>query len=318
MGYSIVIPRRKTGEGKSFSCWSYVHNKRGNQKTHFLRRRADVVLPFDFEYHQPDTLKEAVELFQALDQKGLQPMYFSGGTELITLGRINLTYAGAVVDIKKIPEFLTVQTTEGHLILGSALTLTKVEETNAFPLLTKTASEVADHTARGKITLGGNICAQIFYREAVLPFLLAESEVVLAGSQGIRTVPINEIFYQELQLKRGEVLVQLVTDRRAVEAPFISIKRRQQWETGYPLITIAGLKADDMFRVAVSGLCPFPFRSQEIESLLNNRQISLNDRIKRVIEVLPQPILSDVEGSADYRIFVLKNLLLDVMNLLGE
>jgi aerobic carbon-monoxide dehydrogenase medium subunit len=279
---------------------------------------AGLVLPFDFDYYKPATLQEAIELYVSLHQQGKQPMFFLGGTELITLGRIDLLYTEAAIDIKNIPDVHVIHVTENQLILGSALTLTKIEEANIYPLLTKTVSEVADHTARGKITLGGNICAQIFYREAVLPFLLADSQVILAGPEGIRNVPINDIFHEDLKLNPGEVLVQLVTDKRAIEAPYISIKRRQQWETGYPLITIAGLAINNRIRIAISGLCPFPFRSLEVEGLLNNRQISMEERIGKAIEILPQPILDDVEGSADYRLFVLKNLMFDVMNVLGS
>src|SRR4051794_17363318 len=122
------------------------------------------MLPFDFEYYRPETLNEAVDLYRSLDQQGKQPMFFSGGTELITLGRIDLAYTEAVIDIKGIAECNIMQINDDHLFLGSTLTLTQIEEANRFPLLTKTASEVADHTARGKITLGGNICAQIYYR----------------------------------------------------------------------------------------------------------------------------------------------------------
>jgi CO/xanthine dehydrogenase FAD-binding subunit len=279
---------------------------------------AGLVLPFDFDYYKPATLQEAIELYFSLHQQGKQPMFFLGGTELITLGRIDLLYTDAAIDLKNIPDVHVIHVTENQLILGSALTLTKIEEANIFPLLTKTVSEVADHTARGKITLGGNICAQIFYREAVLPFLLADSQVILAGPEGIRNVPINDIFHEDLKLNPGEVLVQLVTDMQAIEAPYISIKRRQQWETGYPLITIAGLAINNRIRIAISGLCPFPFRSLEVEGLLNNRQISMEERIGKAIEILPQPILDDVEGSADYRLFVLKNLMFDVMNVLGS
>ncbi|WML52817.1 FAD binding domain-containing protein [Neobacillus sp. PS3-12] len=276
------------------------------------------MLPFDFDYYKPATLQEAIELYLSLHQQGKQPKFFLGGTELITLGRIDLLYTEAAIDLKNIPEAHVIHVTDNQLILGSALTLTKIEEANIYPLLTKTVREVADHTARGKITLGGNICAQIFYREAVLPFLLADSQVILAGPEGIRNVPINDIFHEELKLNPGEVLVQLVTDMQAIEAPYISIKRRQQWETGYPLITIAGLAINNRIRIAISGLCPFPFRSLEVEGLLNNRQISMEERIGKAIEILPQPILDDVEGSADYRLFVLKHLMFDVMNVLGS
>lgn len=276
------------------------------------------MLPFDFDYYRPETLQEALALFQVIDGQGRRPVFFSGGTELITLGRIGFACADAVIDIKNIREFRMMQEDNNQLVLGSALSLSEVADANLFPLLSKTASEVADHTAREKITLGGNICAQIYYREAVLPFLLADSNVVIAGPDGMKTVMINEIFHQELLLQKGEVLVEIATNRNAVEASYISIKRRQQWETGYPLITIAAMKLNGELRIAISGLCPFPFRSKEMERHLNDRGFSVDERIKRALNVLPDPILNDVEGSGDYRIFVLKHLLFDIWNALGS
>ncbi|MEH6905973.1 FAD binding domain-containing protein [Neobacillus drentensis] len=276
------------------------------------------MLPFDFDYYKPTSLKEAVDLYQYLDQHGKQPMFFSGGTELITLGRIDLAYTEAVIDIKGIPECNVMQVSADHLLLGSTLTLTKIEESNLFPLLTKTASEVADHTARGKITLGGNICAQIFYREAVLPFLLADSQVLIVGPDGKKMVPIHELFLEKLQLKKGEFLIQLATETRFISAPFYSFKRRQQWDTGYPLITVAALKIGQELRVAISGLCPFPFRSKELEASLNKRDLPVSSRIDEGLSKLPKPILDDVEGSANYRLFVLRNLLSDVFTVLDR
>jgi CO/xanthine dehydrogenase FAD-binding subunit len=274
------------------------------------------MLPFDFDYYKPATLKEAVDLYQYLDQHGKQPMFFSGGTELITLGRIDLAYTEAVIDIKDIPECNVMQVSGEHLLLGSTLSLTKIEEANLFPLLTKTASQVADHTARGKISLGGNICARIFYREAVLPFLLSDSQVLIVGPEGKKLVPINEIFLEKLQLKKGEFLVQIATETRFIKAPFFSFKRRQQWDTGYPLITVTALKIGQEVRVAISGFCPFPFRSKELEASLNKRDLPAVSRIDEGVSKLPKPILDDVEGSAKYRLFVMRNLLMDVLAVL--
>jgi CO/xanthine dehydrogenase FAD-binding subunit len=274
------------------------------------------MLPFNFDYFKPETLKEAVDLYQYLEQQGKQPLFFSGGTELITLGRINLAYTEAVIDMKDIAEGRVMQVSGDYLLLGSTLSLLKIEEANLFPLLSKTAGEVADHTSRGKITLGGNICAQIFYREAVLPFLLADSQVLIVGPGGKKRVPINEIFQKQLKLEKGEFLVQLATEKRYISAPFVTIKRRQQWDTGYPLITIAALKIGQEVRVAISGLCPFPFRSKEVETSLNKRGLSNGARIDAALSVLPKPILDDVEGSAEYRLFVLRNLFIDVLGAL--
>lgn len=271
------------------------------------------MLAFDFDYFKPLTIQEAVVLFQTLDRQGKQPMYFSGGTELITLGRLNLAYTEAVIDIKEIPALHDARWSHDQLVLGSALSLTKIAEMNFFPLLTQVAVGVADHTARGKITLGGNVCAQIFYREATLPFLLGNSDVMIAGPEGLKRLSFDELFFEQFRLGKGELLVQLIADRKLIEAPFFAIKRRQQWETGYPLLSMAAVKIDGMIRVAISGLCPYPFRADKAEVFLNNSLLPVAERIILALGVLPAPILNDVEGSADYRLFVLRNLFEDVL-----
>ncbi|MBY0120431.1 xanthine dehydrogenase family protein subunit M [Bacillus sp. S/N-304-OC-R1] len=265
------------------------------------------------EYYKPESLDEATKLFYQLSQNDIHPMYYSGGTEIITLRRLNLINPNAVIDIKGIPECNTYEFNKDFLIMGSAIPLTLLEEINYFPMLTKTAKGVADHTARNKITLGGNICGQIFYREAVLPFLLTDSYIITAGFDGIKTVPIHSIFDQKMNLMEGQLLVQLATEKRYLEMPHLVIKKRQQWETGYPLITFAAMKADDGIRIAFSGLCPFPFRSPEVEKELNNRQLPFEERINQAIFHLPNPILDDVEGSKEYRMFVFKNTVLDIL-----
>ena len=265
------------------------------------------------EYYRAASIQEAIQLFYQLRQENKYPMYYSGGTEIITLKRVNIIQPGAIIDIKGIPECHTHELNEQFLITGAALPLTLLENLNFFPLLTKTARGVADHTARNKITLGGNICGQIFYREAVLPFFLADSYVLIAGYDGIKSMPIHTIFNQNLHLEEGQFLLQLMTEKIYLDLPYFVLKRRQQWESGYPLITFAAMKKDQQIRVAFSGLCPFPFRSEKVESELNNSQLPFEERINRAIIHLPSPILDDVEGSKEYRIFVLKQTLFDIL-----
>ncbi|MDG5789554.1 FAD binding domain-containing protein [Evansella sp. AB-P1] len=272
------------------------------------------MIPFQFEYYKPTTVKEAVSLYKTLAIRGKEPMYFSGGTEIITLGRLNNIYTEAVIDIKDINDCMVQKFDDKHLYLGAALSLTQIESNDLFPLLSKVSREVADHTARTKITLGGNICGNIFYREAVLPFLLANSTVLIASEDGIKALPINDIFNKELQLDDGEMLIQLVTDKKYLDASHIAIKRRRQWDAGYPVISIAALKIENTIRLAISGLTEYPFRSQQLEQIINNRSITTDSRIQYFIENVPTPILNDTEGSDKYRQFVLKNTLKDIIS----
>ncbi|WP_419880580.1 FAD binding domain-containing protein [Peribacillus sp. B-H-3] len=274
------------------------------------------MISYDRDYYKPQTIQEAAELYYILDSTGKKPIFFSGGTEIITLGRLNLISANVFIDIKGIPECKVYKMAEDHLVIGAALPLSSFDEKQDFPLLSQTARGVADATSRNKITIGGNMCGNIFYREAILPFLLSDSMVYIASRDGIKRRPILKAFQKEMLLEKGELLVQISTHTKYLNLPFASVKRRQQWDTGYPLITVASMKTGDMLRFAFSGLCSFPFRSLEMEKALNDRSKSFRDRVLASFSELPAPVLNDLEGSSDYRLFVLKNTLLDFFTLL--
>ncbi|WP_413375153.1 FAD binding domain-containing protein [Alkalihalobacillus sp. 1P02AB] len=272
------------------------------------------MLSFDFQYFKPTSIKEAIELFQALQKQGKDPLYLAGGTEVITLGRENKIITDAVIDLKAIPECLILKKEEQQLTFGAAVSLTTIYEKHWFPFLNKAIVEIADRTARNKITLGGNLCANIIFRETVLPLLLTNSEVVIAGPGGERREPISKVFDQKMNLEKGEFLVQVITQNKELEFPFLCIKKRRQWDVGYPLLTTAVLKENDYLKVAFSGLCSYPFRNELFEKSLNKQHLSKEERIEEALQHIPAEILTDTHGSAEYRIFVLKNTLLDVLN----
>ena len=276
------------------------------------------MIPFDFEYYRPDTIQEAVELYQSLNSQGLAPLYYGGGTEIISMARLNTVHTGAVIDIKSIPECNTFELKDNQLITGAAVTLTQVMESHLFPLLGKSGGRVADHTIRDKVTIGGNLCGKIIYREAVLSLLLTESEVIIAGSGGGRKVQIQAVFQQSMQLRPGELLVQIVTGIEYLSLPHDAVKKTRIDKIDYPLVSIAALKKDGRIRVAVSGLCAFPFRSLAVEAEINNQSFDLKDRVGNSIRHVPAPILSDIHASAEYREFVFKNTLLKMIRELHE
>lgn len=275
------------------------------------------MIPFNFEYVQPSTVQEAARLFHELALQGKQPLYYSGGTEIITMARINRLHTRAVIDIKNIPECHTLVSHNDKLVLGSALTLSQIHDSEAFPLLGEVAAGVADRTSRNKITLGGNICSAFMYREAVLPLLLTDSEVRIAGPGGLKQVPIHEVFHGTLQLEKGEFLIQLTTESSYIRMPYVTFKKRKVAAIDYPLVTIAAIQTHSGIRAAFSGVCAFPFRSPVIEEILNRRLTPLELRIEEAIAYLSAPILDDIKGSAAYRGFVLKSTLLQTMLTLG-
>lgn len=267
------------------------------------------MISFDFAYYKPGSLQEAVELYAHLQRQGKKPLYYAGGTEIITFARLDQIETDAVIDIKGIPEMHVCQRHQDHLAFGAAVPLTKLEEANLFPLLRRCAGRVADHTTRNSVTLGGNICGQIFYREAVLPFLLTESVFVTAGTNGVRHLPVQQAFRGQIVLEPGELLVQVLTDARDAALPSFHVKKTKLEEIDYPLVTVAALIKGDRVCVALSGLCAFPFRAWEMEEALNQPSVPWEQRIYQAMRSLPGPILHDIRGSAEYRAFVLQHAL---------
>lgn len=277
------------------------------------------MIAVDFEYYKPGSLEEAVKLYAKLSENNKNPLYYSGGTEIITMARRSDISAKAVIDIKGIPECNIFETRDNQLIMGAAVTLTHIAENKLVPFLSKTANFAADHTARNMITVGGNICGIIPFREAVLGHLIADSNVIIYGEKGKRIVPINKAFNQRLQLEKGELLYQLTTDMSYAKLPYISVKKTKLEKIDYPLVSMAALKKNNNIQMAFSGVCAFPFRSIKMEEDINNKNISKEKRIEQAISYLPAPIFGNIQGSSEYKKFVLRNLLNDILEKLdGE
>lgn len=280
----------------------------------------------DFKYVAPKTMDEAIREYDNLTGSGMTARYYAGGTEIITLARLRQLSMDAVIDIKQIEATMAIdneQLGQGHLILGANLTLSQITDhpmiSTEFPLLQTTVNEIADKTARNKITLGGNLCGHIFYREAVLPLLVCDSKLRIAGPNGRREINIHKMFHKEMKLQPGEFIVQTVTNRPARCAPFLHIKRRKMGQVGYPIVTAAAIRLNGRIRVALSGVCPFPFRSSAIETALNRKNVNVQGRIKQAIQIIPEDlILDDYEASRSYRIFVLETVLTEILNKLGD
>lgn len=272
------------------------------------------MIPFDFEYYRPDSIAGALEVFQRLDAEGKQPVYYGGGTEIISMGRMSNISTGAVIDLKNIDE-CKMQVLQGEeLIIGSSVTLTQVHEANLFPLLAHAAARVADHTIQNKITLGGNLCGTIIYKEAVLPLLLADSSIMTAGPEGERTTGIKDLFQKQMQLKRGEFIVKIIIDKKYLECPYVHVKQTKQDKINYPLVTICAISDGGGIRTAFSGVCDYPFRSIAMEAELNNTTFDIEQRINKAIDLTPEPISDNLEGSAGYRRFILHGLLSSIVN----
>ncbi|MBE1556105.1 FAD binding domain-containing protein [Sporosarcina limicola] len=269
------------------------------------------MIAFDFNYFKPSTISEAVDTFNEARERGEKTIYYSGGTEIITFARVNKITMDTVIDSKGIPECNVLEIQGDKLVIGAAVSLNKITESNLFPLLGQTVKKIADHTSRNKITIGGNLNSQLMYREAMLPLLVANAKVRIAGKEGEEVLPLEKFFNKEID--EGKFLVQIIIDTQYVDLPFISLKRTRMSKVGYPVVSLAALMKNQRIRVAFSGISEHPFRSAVVEGVLNDRTLTVKERIDKAVAKLPASIVQDIHASAKYREFVLKNSLTDAL-----
>ncbi|ETI66444.1 xanthine dehydrogenase FAD-binding subunit [Neobacillus vireti LMG 21834] len=208
------------------------------------------------------------------------------------------------------------EASENQLVIGSAVSLNKITASNLFPLLGQAVKQIADHTSRNKITIGGNLHSRLIYREAALPLLLADAQVKIAGKDGEQIIDLKDIFQQEMKMESGQFLVQILVEKAYSAYQYVSLKKTKASKVGYPVVSLAAIAKDNQIRAAFSGVCAYSFRSTQMEAVLNDSSRSIERRIEQAVRSLPAPIIDDIQASRDYREFVLINTLMDAMDTL--
>lgn len=264
------------------------------------------MLAFDFDYYLPDTINEAVDIYESVRKEGKTPLYYGGGTEIISMGRVFNVKPDAVIDYKNITECRGAGTDGRAIFFGSAATLNDIIESKLYPLLGLAAGRIADHTVRCKMTLGGNLAGTIYYHETLPPLLLADSTVYLAGPSGMRQAPLIDILNSKNGLSPGELIVRISLDKKFASLPYIHVKKSKIEKIGYPLITFFAIYDEGILNAAVSGMCDYPFRFESID-IKNDR--SPGDLARQLAERIPRPVLDDIGGCSAYRDFVFKKTL---------
>ncbi len=271
----------------------------------------------DFAYYRPETVEQALRVHRDLSAKGRRCLWYGGGTEILSMARLDQLTPDAVIDLKAIPECRVLERRRDRLVIGAGVTLAELGEADLWPLMSRAAGRVADHTVRCKITLGGHLAGQIHYREAALPLMLVDAEAAIAGPRGWRHVPLPKVFpleRGELRLEPGEFLAQVAVAYDDVHLPYHCVKKTRLDWVDYPLVTLAAVRKAGRIRVAVTGACAFPFRSAEMEAALHDpAPTSAATRAEAAAAKVPDQVLSDLHGSAEYRAFVLRNALEDAL-----
>jgi carbon-monoxide dehydrogenase medium subunit len=247
---------------------------------------------YDFHYHRPKTLADAVNLLKGKDEA--RPM--SGGMTLIPTLKQRLARPSDVVDLGGIKELAGIKVEGNNVVIGGmtrhADVASSADVKGAIPALAYLAGHIGDPQVRTRGTIGGSIANND--PAADYPGAVVGLNATVTTNTGKHTA---DNFFKglfETALSDGE-LVTSVSFPKAEKAAYMKFPNPA---SRYAMVGVFVAKTAGGVRVAVTGAGPCVFRVKAMEDALAKNFSS--DAIKD-IKVPADGLNSDIHASAEYR-----------------
>jgi aerobic carbon-monoxide dehydrogenase medium subunit len=264
-----------------------------------------------FEYHQPESLPDAVALAARF---GEEASFLAGGTDLmvqIERGRVAPRH---VVGLHRVPGLAGIEA-NGRIALGARVTHRAIERApalgGALRCLIEGAEVIGGHQVRNVATVGGNL-ANASPAADLVPCLLAlDGMVRLVGPGGERELPVERFLLGPNRTARRPdellTLVSLPALPAHSSSAFLKAGRRRAMEISVVCVA-ARLTLDASgercleARIALGAVAPTTVRAREAERTLEERPVGGEAfaRAAAAAQEACRPI-DDVRASAAFR-----------------
>jgi len=261
------------------------------------------VIPQDFEYSTPATLKEALALLADGEAKVL-----AGGMSLIPLMKLRLAVPGHVVDLSRVPGLAHICQDAAGIHIGALTTHYEIESSPVLrascPLLADTASHIGDVQVRNMGTIGGSVAHSDPAADYPAALLALEAQVRIAGASRERTLSFSDFLVDTFTtaLEPGELVTEIVVPAEK-SGTGASYQKMHQPASGFAIVGVAARVARSnggigFVRVGITGLASKAYRAFRVESILQ----STGD-IKKAAAAAAEGVEanSDLSASANYR-----------------
>lgn len=261
------------------------------------------MIPQEFEYNAPATLKDALGLLDG-ERKVL-----AGGMTLIPMMKLRLATPAEVVDLARVPGLAGITESDGLIRIGAMATHHAVESSPVVrahaPLLASTAAHIGDVQVRNMGTMGGSIAHADPAADYPAALLALEARIHVVSTHSDRTVPAAEFFLDAFTtaLEPGELVVE-------VQVPAQDVTEGSQYEklshpaSGFAVVGIAARIQKSggritLARIGVTGLAGRAFRARNSEGILEGGG-GVADAVA-VLGAGEEPN-SDLYAAAEYRV----------------
>jgi carbon-monoxide dehydrogenase medium subunit len=247
---------------------------------------------YQFEYHKPKDLVEALEL---LAQDGDAKLLAGGQTLLPTL-RQRLAAPSALIDLAGVAELTGISMKGELLSIGAMTRYIEIIESPLvrakLPSLSRAVAMVGDPLVRNRGTIGGSLANNDPTADLTAAILAMNATLVTDR----RSIPADEFFVDlfETALAQGEILVRIdfPLPSRAAYIKFRNPASR------YALVGVFVAEVHGDVRLAITGASAKVFREHSFEAAL---QIEFSPQAVKGLEVETVGLIDDLHASAEYR-----------------
>jgi carbon-monoxide dehydrogenase medium subunit len=175
----------------------------------------------EIQYRTAKNIKEAVALMAAAKGKGY---ILAGGTDLLVQMKSGMREPGTIVDVKKIPEMVSITEKNGAFTIGAATPAAVIGEhetlRKTWPGVVEAINLIGSTQVQGRASAGGNLCNASPAADSVPALVAAGCVVRVQGPDGKRDVPVEEFAVSpgKTSLKAGEIVVSLSLPKRPKNA----------------------------------------------------------------------------------------------------
>ncbi|HVL24669.1 MAG TPA: FAD binding domain-containing protein [Thermomicrobiales bacterium] len=270
------------------------------------------------QYHQPQALDEALELIR---QHGADARVVAGGTDVVVELSRDVKPTTTLIDITRVPELRGIRDGGDAIVLGGLTTHNEVlanaaVQAHALPLA-QACIEIGAPQLRARATVAGNLVTASPANDTLSALLALDASLVLVSARGERVVPVSAFFtgYRQTVLQRDELIRQIRVPKLTDQQRGIFLKlglRRAQAISVIHLAVVLTLDGDLVSdaRVALGCFAPTVVRGRTVEQWLIGRPLD-EATIRHAGELAREDVapISDLRGSADYRLATLERLL---------
>lgn len=269
------------------------------------------MIPAAFDYVRASSADDA---FARLQQFGGDARVLAGGQSLIPAMRFRLARPSVLVDINGVTDLSAIHLADGVLTLGAITRDSAIERApwigeRRWSLLHDVSRVVADPVVRQMGTVVGSLCHNDPAGDWTAVALASRASLVVRGTAGARTVPIDEFLVDSFTtaVQEGEMALAVrfpVPDDRTAGS-YQKVERKVGDYATAAVAVQVSLNADGTVRqagIALSAAGPCAVRVAEAEALLTGQRPTA-DLIRAAGDAAakksdPQ---GDLRGSVEYK-----------------